>query len=538
MAQGAAISWCILKPMSARRGVESLVSQAIHSYYKIKFTPEVTYAEERFGDFSTNAAYQLAPLLAKSPQEVATGLTEAIKHKDVAKATQSAGFINLQMTDEYWIKQLKLINKNYLAQDTGQGKSVQVEFISANPTGPLTLANGRGGYSGDVLANVLAACGYRVEREYYLNDGGNQIKNLVASLAGKESGEGPAYRGDYVKELAEELKSKLKTADDDKVGTAAVKLVVERYIKPAVEKMGIKFDNWFSELENLYKNDAQAIKKTLADLETASAVESKDGAKWLKSKDKDQPNRVLVKSDGTYTYLLVDLAYHQNKFAIRGFDKVINLWGADHAGQVGSLKDGIRALGIQNPLDLVIFQMVRLMRAGTEQKMSKRAGTYVTIDELLAEIEPDVARWFFVSRDFNTHMDFDLELAKEQSQKNPYHYVMYAYVRAQSVLKKAQKQKLTPAKTITTVSNIEKALIKHLDRLPDLLSEVAQSYEVHRLTFYGTELAKLFHDYYERERIIDAAPEVAAQKLYVVAKTLAALDAYWAILGITPKQRM
>lgn len=523
--------------------LQKSLKTAAKTVFHLEVEPTVSRPDSQFGDFSTNLALQIAPQVKQLPLDIAQRLAKQLQSPQIAKIDVAGpGFINLTMSDAFWIDQATRITSTFGHSTSGKGQKVQVEFISANPTGPLTLANGRGGYGGDVLAHVLQTAGYQVQREYYINDAGNQIKELVNSVRGRgnqaTADKAGGYSGSYITEIADALGGTLTSSDDDTLADTVVSHLLERSIKPSVERMGITFDNWFSEKNYLYKDASAPIHAVLKRLQAANMVQVKEGAQWLKGDDPNARERVLVKSDGSFTYLLADLAYHWDKFETRGFDKVINLWGADHAGQVQSLKDGVKALGIGKPLDIIIFQLVRLIRGGKEFKMSKRAGTFVTIDDLLQEIDPDVARWFFLMRDFNTHMDFDLDLAKEQSAKNPFYYVMYAYTRAHSILEKAAAKGLEPSEAPRQLSSAERRLLRTVSRWPELIQQIAHSYEVHKLTFYGLELAKDFHDYYEQDRIIGLPPDQAGPKLYLLQQIIVVFENFWRVLGISPRQQM
>jgi arginyl-tRNA synthetase len=507
---------------------------------------EVTYPQAGFGDFATNVAFQLAKELKRPPHDIATELAKAISHPDVATAEAAgAGYINFTMTQTFWLEQLAAIDADYVVSKEGKGRKLQVEFISANPTGPLTLANARGGFMGDVLANVFATTGYDVTREYYINDGGGQVAKLVESLRAEvgQPIEGERqYAGDYITDLAKVVDPR-HYKDDDKLSRDAVAaLLVE--IKRAVGELGIGFDEWSSERELI---DSGATTKVLELLRDRGLVYAKDDAEWLaSSKYGDERDRVLVKGGGGYTYLVNDLAYHLDIFGRRKFARAVKLWGADHAGQVASLKLTLKQLVPEAQLDVVLLQFVRLIRDGQEVKMSKRAGTYVTIDELLAALEEGVgkrhaaavARWFFLMRSADNRIDFDLGLAGEQSQQNPYFYVMYAYARAHSILAKAKERGLQPATTTDALTTGELALLRLMARLPELVSEVAHDYELHRLIFFGLELAKAFQEYYESTRIIDLEAKEAAKKLYFIQQFIVFMDLYWAILGIKPVERL
>lgn len=510
---------------------------------------ELGYSSEpQFGDFYCNAAMVYARPLKQSPRDIAEQLAQVIKRAvaDVDKVEVAGpGFLNLWMKPSYWQHELATITPEYARSSQGGGQKVQVEFISANPTGPLTLANARGGFLGDVIGNVLAWSGAAVTKEYYVNDGGGQVGKLVDSLKAEVGlpieGE-RQYRGQYLADLAAKIDPR-QASSDEEVAKAAVAALL-REIKRAAERLGVTFDEWFSE-QSLVSGGA--TKEMLEWLRTHHLVYEKEGATWLSSTDyDDERDRVLVRSNGEPTYLLNDLAYHYNIFEKRHFTRSVKLWGADHAGQVPSLKLTTKRFAPSAQLDFVLIQFVRLIQDGKEVKMSKRAGTYVTIDELMDTLESAlgdtsaaaVARWFFLMRSADSHMDFDLDLAREQSAKNPYYYVMYAYARANSMLAKAKEHDLKPAKRSLGLNDAEHALVRGMSRLPELVSQMAEDYGVHRLTFYGQEMAKLFTDFYESERIIGLEPQAAAHKLYVVQQFIVFMDVYWRLLGIEPQRRM
>jgi arginyl-tRNA synthetase len=536
--------------------IQTALITAIAKLYQIEdIIPEVTYPEAQFGDFATNVAFRLAKPLKKAPKQIGEELAATLVGGDIAEATAINGYINLKMHNQFWVKILQQIDAKYGDFLSDKPEKIQVEFISANPTGPLTLGNGRGGYSGDVLANVLATQGHTVDREYYLNDAGNQVEILKSSIRaaaleqlGLEVEVQEQYKGEYIQGLAEPITVEIKNSHpkaSEKELTELVDAAINKqeslptiigWIKAATKRMGINYDTWFSEQQELH--DHKAVDAVITTLSAQKAVEEREGATWLKGDGDENRDRVLVKSDGTPTYLAADLAYHYNKFETRGYDRVINLWGADHGGQVRSLQDGVKLLGIERPLDVLLFQLVRLIKDGQEFKVSKRAGTYVTMDELLDEAPSDVWRFFFLMRSANTAMDLDLDLAKEQSQKNPLYYVMYSYARAHSIIEQASSRGISPINTIENLSEEEVALTRHLSQFPALLQEVAGDYGVHHLTFFGIEAAKRFHDLYESERIIDLDKAEASRKLFVIAQYITFMERYFAILGVTPIKRM
>ncbi len=494
--------------------------------------------EAKYGDYATNVALRLARGLKMTPTEVATKIVAAINHQAVAKAEVAGpGFINLTMQASWWGERLHEITDQYGAADLGKHKKVQVEFISANPTGPATVGNARGGYIGDVIARVLELTKHQVTREYYFNDGGTQIKKLGGSIkaaAGLPSDE-EQYQGEYVTELVKKLKPTAKDSDED-VGARATELVFADYIKPAVAKMGIKFDVWFNEKSLMTSGQ---LASSIERLKEAGLVYEKDGAVWVGTeKLGDNQDRVLMKSNGDPTYLGNDIPYHINIFDQRGFDVAIKVWGADHAANMRSLGLVMQKLFPKKSLVFVINQFVRLVKDGKEYRVSKRAGNFVTIEELIDLVGADVTRFFFLMHSADSHMDFDLNLAREQSQKNPFWYVMYSFARANSILKQADKRRYKPGAALSEPNAVERALIKQMVQWPELIAQMAQDYGVHRLTFFGMEIARRFHDYYESERIIDLGEAEASAKLYLVEQYITFMRVYFRTLGIEPRSEM
>ncbi|HSX15158.1 MAG TPA: arginine--tRNA ligase [Candidatus Saccharimonadales bacterium] len=537
--------------------LQKLLQGLAKSLYQQDITPTVSLAESEHGDYSSNLAFELARSQKKPPIEIAGEIAGNLKHPAiVGVAAAGAGYLNFTFDQAHWLGQLSAIKPGYGRSKLGQGQKVQVEFISANPTGPLTLGNGRGGFSGDVLANVLAWTGHEVSREYYINDAGNQIEALknsiyfqVATKLGFETD--PAldlYKGEYIEELARpiiaeikrehpNLKQKLsskqiKELSDQKFSEHQILNQLIEKIKASVKQMGIEFDVWFSEQTELH--DKELVEQIASKLVKSGQTIEKDASLWLKVGD--ESDRVIRKSDGSYTYLAGDLAYHYNKFVERGFTKVINFWGADHAGQVEALATGLEKLGVKGELEIVLFQLVRLIKDGKEYKVSKRAGNFISIDELLKEIPADVARFFFIQRAYNTHMDFDLDLAREQSNKNPFFYIMYAYVRASSIMRKAKQQGVS-ATRVRELVGVEKSLVKQMTQFPGLLEQISADLAVHRLSYYGHDLAKLFHEFYETVPIL-AAKTNQGQRLALVQHFIWMMESYFDVLGIKPRAKM
>lgn len=523
-----------------RSQLAKLIQAAARELYDVDQTAAVQYAEPGFGDFSSNAAFQLAKAAGKPPREVAAELAARLQHPDIENAEAAgAGFINVTLKPQVWAKQLQAVKPGYAKNGSGQGRKVQVEFISANPTGPTTFGNARGGFIGDAIARVLDHSGWEVVREYYFNDGGTQIGKLVESVkvaAGLITAEDVQYTGEYVRDLADEFKDELATASDEEAARILTTAILKRYIEPAVAKMKVSYDVWFN--ERSLKAEGK-VDEALAALKKHDLVYDKDGATWLaSSRLGDERDRVLVKSGGDLTYLANDIAYHLDIFTGRKFDRAIKEWGADHAGQVPSLRLVMQQLAPGKSLDFVLHQWVRLIKDGREYKISKRAGTYVTVEEVLDLVGSDVARFFFLMRAADSHMDFDLDLAAEQSAKNPYYYVMYAYARANSILAKANERGLKPAGRPGELAPLETELAKQMAQLPELVTDLADNFEVHRLTFFAQAAAATFQNWYESGRIIDLPSDEAAQKLFFVQQFVVFMEEIFQLLGLEPQRRM
>ncbi len=506
-----------------------------------KFT--VTPSEKaEFGHYATNVAF----MVKEDPAALVSKLGVAGKGL-FSKVSATGKFINFWIAPEAFQAELKNILKqkaSYGDTNVGEGKKVQLEFISANPTGPLTMANGRGGFLGDALGNLLKKTGYSVEKEYYVNDAGNQVRMLGESIlaaAGKVAPDEKHYQGAYVKDLAKALdKSVQSGVNSADLGRLAANIFVQS-AKQSVKQAGINFDNWFSEYENLHQKGE--LRKTLDMLDVRGLVEEKEGAKWLKTSGVEDKDRVLMKSDGQPTYFLADLAYHYDKFIRRKFEEAIVIWGADHHGYVARLKSGVAALGVDpKNLKVIITQLVRLIKDGQEVKMSKRAGEFITLDDLLMEVGKDAARFFFLMHNPETHMDFDMTLAKEKSQKNPVYYAQYAAVRCKSIVAKSglwglilELVSCPKLEKLTTESEMN--LMKELAKFPDLVLQSAKDYQVSRLARYSLEVARAFNNFYEKERVIVADKKLMGARLALVKATRVILENVLGILGVAiPKE--
>ena len=489
------------------------------------------------GDYSSNVALVLAKKdpkgAPKNPREVAEEIKNKIKSNLFSKVEIAGpGFINFFISDEFLRNRLLIIlkKKNKFGESKiGKGRKVNIEFVSANPTGPLTLGNGRGGFGGDVLSNVLEKAGYKVVREYYINDTGNQINKLGHSVIGDNEA---VYKGKYI----DNLKNKVSGKNPDEIGKKAAKIILEEMIKPSVKKMEIEFDKWFSET-SLYKNGE--VDKAIKNLSKKGFTYESEGALWFKSKNfGDDKDRVLVRADGVKTYFASDIAYIGNKFK-RGFDKLIIFLGADHYGYVARLKAACQALGFdKDSIDALVLQLVKLFENGKEVRMSKRFGTYVTIDELIDEVGLDVARFFFLQKSLNTHFNFDMDLAKERSQKNPIFKVQYAYARINSIFDKAKIKNVKTCGLGLLNEESEMGLIKQLIRLSEIIEDTALDYQVQRLPNYALELADSFHKFYESCKVISEDKNLTKARLSLALAASIVLENTLKLMGISTPKRM
>ena len=508
--------------------------------------------EKTHGDYATNIAMVIAKIVKKNPLEIAENLKSCILNLkselfdkiEVAKP----GFINFFLSKEYLQKQVGEILKKgekFGELNIGKGKKVQVEFISANPTGPLTVGNARGGPFGDVLGNVVKKAGFKVEKAYYINDCGMQILALGHSVLKDSEAQ---YKGDYIDELAKRIKekelypvgSRRLSFGAYKAGELAAKIIIDEMIKKTTDRMGINYDEWFSE-NTLYESGQ--VNKVLKILEQKNLIYQKEKATWFRSsKYGDKRDRVVVKAGGDKTYLAGDVAYHHYKFEKKKFDKVIDVWGADHAGDVAGLQAGAEALGHKGKLDILLLQFVTILEKGEKLKISKRRGTFITMDELLDEVGVDIARFFFLQKAANTHLNFDLALAQKQSEKNPVYYVQYAHARICSILKKCKMQnakcKMTNqnSKLLNHLSELN--LIKQMIRFPEIVEDTSRDYQVQRIPQYAMDLATVFHQFYRDCHVITEDKELAGARLSLVLATKTVLKNTLDLMGISAPEKM
>lgn len=510
-----------------------------------------TSTDPRYGDYSTNLAMQLAPVVKDGPMRIATKLKDRLGGIPGVDRAELAppGFLNFFVSPAWFARQVDTIlseGVHFGQSDIGKGRRVLLEFISANPTGPMTLANGRGGFSGDTLSHVMAAAGFKPFREYYVNDVGVQVGKLAESVIRRSfqlqgiNVEYPPdlYQGEYVSDVARKLhleRYKMTNAAELKkrVQGRVVTMMIADLQRVAEKKLGITYNRWFRESE---LHEQRLDEKVLAVLREKGLLYAQDGATWFKTTGfGDDKDRVLVKSDGEKTYFLSDIALRWNRFHDRRFDREVLFLGADHHGYQGRMQAAVQALGYPGALDIVIVQFVRLMKEGVEVKISKRAGNYAAIEELVGEVGIDATRFFFLMHAANTHMDFDLDLAKEKSEKNPVYYVQYAHARICSIMKKTKGLPAKKGEPLHETASL--ALVKQLLRLPELIEEVAMSYDVHKLPFYSMELATAFHDFYGKVRVIDN-DTVDARRLALVQATKATLAITLKLMGITAPEKM
>lgn len=505
---------------------------------------EVEYPKvEAFGDYSSNIAMVLGKVLKKNPMEVAEGIVRLLNDHIVEKEGNNffekieavrSGYLNFYLSQEFLqnkIEEINSLKEKYGDSQSGKGERIHLDFVSANPTGPVTLGNGRGGTLGDALSNIFQKAGYSPWREYYVNDFGNQVKVLGHSVL--KDGEAQ-YKGDYIDNLA----SRINSTDPFEVGQTAANIILEEIIKPSIEKMGIVFDEYFSE-KSLHESGE--VGKVFQDFIARDLFYEKDGAVWFRAeKFGDEKDRVVRKSTGEATYFGGDIAYHKNKFD-RGFQRVIDIWGADHHGDVKRVMGAVEALGFGGKLEIIITQLLRVVKDGKEFRMSKRKGTYVSIDDLLEEVGRDAVRFFFLMNSRDTHMTFDLDLAKEKSEKNPVYYVQYAHARICSILRKQEERNMKQENVDLSLLTHEKelSLARELNKFPELVEEIVRTYEVHKLPYFAIKLADKFHSMYNDLKVLDPEkPELTAARLKLANAVRIVLAETLRLIGVSAPKRM
>ncbi|MFN8631664.1 MAG: arginine--tRNA ligase [Chloroflexota bacterium] len=513
-------------------------------------------ANTAFGDFATNLAMKLARPLRRAPLDIAEALASSLRAGEDAALFASVnvarpGFLNLRVADAAY----EQLVAGVLAAPAMWGRipavnprKVNVEFVSANPTGPLTVGNARGAFVGDLLCRVLEAGGQEVTREYYFNDSGAQINHLGASVWALRRGEPvpeDGYKGAYVETLAREVPddvwgaASVDGAEPDVVLGAWASKRVRGMIEASLARLGVHFDVWKSEAS---LHDEGWVARAVERLRAAGEVYEQDGATWFRSTAYgDDKDRVIYKSDGRPTYFAADIGYVTEKFS-RGFDHLIYIWGVDHHGTIARNKNAAQAMGYDpEHYSVLLIGWVRFVADGVEVSMSKRAGTFVTLDDLLDAVGVDAARWFFASRAAHVAFDFDIEQAKKQSAENPVYYVQYAHARIASILRRAEAAGLAPTASIEGLleGEPESALARVLSRLPEVVEDAVLAEETQGVTAYATELATQFHAFYRDARVLDEAePERSARRLALALATKTTLANALGLLGISAPESM
>ncbi len=518
---------------------------------------------EQHGDFATNAAMILSSVFKMPPRKIAEALKVQLESDPLFSRVDVAGpgFINFFIRPEWWQKNLCIIVEQGDAygkrlQGGGPGKRVLIEFVSANPTGPLHVGHGRGAAVGDSLARVMRAAGYQVETEYYINDVGNQMKTLGISVFlryqqhfGRQVEFPPeCYQGDYIRDIAagvaeREGKKFLDVPADECIDyfiSAAVD-VIARSIRHDLDKFRVSFDNWFSERT---LHDSGMVQDTIERLKDQGLIYEQDGALWFRSSQYgDEKDRVVKRANGILTYFAADIAYHREKIE-RGYDMLVDIWGADHHGYIPRVKAVIKALGFDDDkLKVLLVQLVNLLQGGKLRQMSTRAGQFITLKEVVDDVGTDAARFMFLTRKCDSHLDFDMDLAKSKSQDNPVYYVQYAHARLCSVFRNADSKGLSLGDVTTVQTELlsapeEMQLMKVLAEFPAVISGAAEALEPHRISYYLTELASLLHSYYTKYRFIEDDVELARARLLLARALKSVFAAGLDLLGVSAPEKM
>ena len=518
--------------------------------------------DEKMGDFSTNIAMTLARSERKNPKVIAESVARCLKNgsNDLSQVEIAGpGFINLKMSNEFFLQRLRSAVKqgdDFGQTDVGQGTKVMIEFVSANPTGPLHVGHGRGAAVGDALGRILKKAGYDLSAEYYINDVGNQMNFLGRStwlryreLLG-EVIEFPAdhYRGEYIKDIANEI---IEQKRDEFLNLPEEECIpffrkyatdnILQGIQKDLAEFRVTFDNWFSE-QSLY--DDNSVEKAIEWLKGKGHIYEKDGAVWLKSSAfNDDKDRVLVKKTGEKTYFCSDIAYHQNKIN-RGFKKIINLMGADHHGYVPRMEAVLQAMGYDNKIfKILLIQFVSLLRAGEKISMSTRAGEFETLRDVVSEVGVDVARYYFLMRSSDTHLEFDLELAKKENSENPVFYIQYAHARICSIFRTAEEKgvvwdRSNEVDLSLLVEEEEFGIIRAVLAFPEIVEKSARALEVHRISHYLLDMVSRFHGYYSRHRVISDDKALTLARLFLLDAIRITIRNGFELMGISSPEKM
>ena len=516
--------------------------------------------DEKMGDFSTNIGMTLAKSERKNPKTIAESVARHLKSGDLSKVEVAGpGFINIKMSQEFFLKRLRNAvsqGENFGSSDSGQGTKVMIEFVSANPTGPLHVGHGRGAAVGDCLARIMKKAGYDLSTEYYINDVGNQMNFLGRStwlryreLKG-EAIEFPEdhYRGDYIKDIAQEV---IDQKGDEFLNKPEEECIpffrrfakdnILKGIEKDLSEFRVNFDNWFSE-ESLYED--KSVEKAVDWLKGQGHIYEKDGAVWLKSSAfDDDKDRVIVKQTGERTYFCSDIAYHQNKIN-RGFKKLINLMGADHHGYVPRMEAVLEAMGYDKKIfKILLVQFVSLLRAGEKVSMSTRSGEFETLADVVSEVGVDATRYFFLMRSSDTHLDFDLELAKKETPDNPVFYIQYAHARICSIFRAAEENGVIWDRSaevdLAPINEDEEfAIIQAILSFPEIVEKSARALEVHRISHYLLDLVSRFHGYYSRHRVISDDKSLTQARLFLLDALRITIRNGFELMGISSPEKM
>ena len=503
------------------------------------------------GDYATNAALVLAPIVGAPPRDVAARLGDALQASLGPALSRvevaGPGFLNLFLADAWYAQAVDWVleaGDAFGALSPERPERVNLEFVSANPTGPLTAASGRHAAYGDALSRILTLAGHTVDTEYYFNDEGAQVRRLAESIRARAHGEEPpedGYQGDYVKELADEIPGAA-DMDTDALAERGVALVVAR-IRTTLDAYRVHFDRWFTE-RTLHEGAPSAIDRALARLEEQGHLYRSDGALWLRTTTfGDDKDRVLVRSSGEPTYFAADVAYHEEKLE-RGYDRMINVLGSDHHGYVSRMKAAIATLGADpDRLEIPLLQFVHIVEGGSRASMSKRRGDFITLDELIGEIGVDATRWFMLSRSHDSTVDLDLELARQESAENPVYYVQYAHARIHSVLAKAGEERVAAALGRQAhpdeLHESERELVRKLLAFPDEVAEAAERRGPHRIAAYALELAQVFTAFYRDCQVVGSTPEAVEDlRLRLCVVTQRTIARALALLGVSAPEQM
>jgi len=546
--------------------IADLLKKAVLEAQKSGKLPSVTLPEiviehpqnPEHGDYASSLPLKLARATGINPLDIATDCADRITAPEIERVDAAPpGFINFTLKKDWLTSQINAIleaGDSYGNIGLGQDSRIQIEFVSVNPTGPLHVGHGRGAILGSALANVLTAAGYKVEKEYYINDAGNQVDTFRRSLfvryqqsLGIEA-EMPAdgYLGNYmldlIKEIIAEDGDRFRSLDEAEataqLGQIGLAKMINR-IKTDLELLGVTFDVWFSE-QTLY--DSGTYRTALSLLQKEGHLTEKDDATWFVStalgEDKDN---VVIRSNSSPTYFATDIAYHYNKFLERQFDRVIDIWGADHMGHVSRMKAVVNALGIDRErLTVIISQMVTLRSGGELIRISKRSGDIITLRELVEEVGADACRFFFLSRSADSQMDFDMKLAKEQSADNPVYYVQYAHARIASILRLARERTIDfeDSDVSLLTAEPELTLIRKMLLLPETVETIARTLEPHHLTYYAQDLATVFHSFYKQCRVVSEDEALTKARLKLVKAAKIVLGRTLNLMGMTAPERM